>query len=148
MLQQQPPFWWLCMKGELLYLRIVSVWTVQITVVLHLLHKINMCNTSSCRKGNTRRKKLFDGIETNRSQGTQQNSYSISHLLGIVTTEWLPLWRCSHCSLVSDTVTTEQWLHRTLLQRLGRNLFTRHLVGNCTVTSWEDTRYPLYTVTV
>ena len=44
---------------------------------------------------------------------TQQNSYSISHLLGTVTTQWLPLWRCSHCSLVPDTVTTEQWLHRT-----------------------------------
>ena len=45
--------------------------------------------------------------------GTQQNSYSISHLLGTVTTQWLPLWRCSHCSLVPDTVTIEQWLHRT-----------------------------------
>ena len=44
---------------------------------------------------------------------TQQNSYSISHLLGTVTTQWLPLWRCSHCSLVPDTVTIEQWLHRT-----------------------------------
>ena len=44
---------------------------------------------------------------------TQQNSYSISHLLGTVTTQWLPLWRCSHCSLVSNTVTTEQWLQRT-----------------------------------
>ena len=44
---------------------------------------------------------------------TQQNSYSISHLLGTVTTQWLPLWRCSHCSLVPDTVTTEQWLHGT-----------------------------------
>ena len=44
---------------------------------------------------------------------TQQNSYSISHLLGTVTTQWLSLWRCSHCSLVPDTVTTEQWLHRT-----------------------------------
>ena len=43
----------------------------------------------------------------------QQNSYSISHLLGTVTTQWLPLWRCSYCSLVPDTVTTEQWLHRT-----------------------------------
>ena len=44
---------------------------------------------------------------------TQQNSYSITHLLGTVTTQWLSLWRCSHCSLVPDTVTTEQWLHRT-----------------------------------
>ena len=44
---------------------------------------------------------------------TQQNSYSISHLLGTVTTQWLPLWRCSHCSLVPDTVTTEQWLYQT-----------------------------------
>ena len=44
---------------------------------------------------------------------TQQNSYSISHLLGTVTTQWLPLWRCSYCSLVPDIVTTEQWLHRT-----------------------------------
>ena len=47
------------------------------------------------------------------ASATQQNSYSISHLLGTVTTQWLPLWRCSHCSLVPDTVTTEQWLHRT-----------------------------------
>ena len=45
--------------------------------------------------------------------GTQQNSHSISHLLGTVTTQWLPLWRYSHCSLVPDTVTTQQWLHRT-----------------------------------
>ena len=44
---------------------------------------------------------------------TQQNSYSVSYLLGTVTTQWLPLWRCSHCSLVPDTVTTEQWLHWT-----------------------------------
>ena len=44
---------------------------------------------------------------------TQQNSYSISHLTGTVTAQWLPLWQCSHCSLVPDTVTTEQWLHRT-----------------------------------
>ena len=34
---------------------------------------------------------------------TQQNSYSISHLLGTVTSQWLPLWQCSHCSLVPDT---------------------------------------------
>ena len=68
---------------------------------------------------------------------TQQNSYSISHLLGTVTTQWLPLWWCSHCSLVPDTVTTEQWLHRThtlfrypLLWDLCRSLSTRHLVGN------------------
>ena len=46
------------------------------------------------------------------ARSTQQNSYSISHLLGTVTTQRLPLWRCSHCSLVPDTVTTEQWLHR------------------------------------
>ena len=46
---------------------------------------------------------------------TQQNSNSISHLLGTVTTQWLPLWWCSHCSLVLDTVTTEQWLRRTHL---------------------------------
>ena len=38
--------------------------------------------------------------------GSQQNSYSISYLLGTVTTQWLPLWRCSHCSLVPNTVTT------------------------------------------
>ena len=44
---------------------------------------------------------------------TQQNSYSISHLPDTVTTQRLPLWRCSHCSLVPDTVTTKQWLHRT-----------------------------------
>ena len=69
---------------------------------------------------------------------TQQNSYSISHLLGTVTTQWLPLWKCSHCSLVPDTVTIEQWLHRThtLLgipycgTYICRNLSTRHLVGN------------------
>ena len=86
---------------------------------------------------------------------TQQNSYSISHLLGTVTTQWLPLWQCSHCSLVPDTVTTQQWLHRThtLLGihyhgGLCRNLSTRHLGGNCTVTTWADTRYPLHTVTV
>ena len=48
---------------------------------------------------------------------TQQNSYSICHLLGIVTTQWLPLWQCSDCSRVPATVTTEQWLHgkQTLL---------------------------------
>ena len=84
---------------------------------------------------------------------TQQNSYSISHLLGTVTRQWLPLWRCSHCSLVPDTVTTEQWLHRTHML-LGIHYhgtyveICRHLVGNCTVTTWEDTRYPLFTVTV
>ena len=29
------------------------------------------------------------------------------------TRQWLPLWRCSHCSLVPNTVTTEHWLHGT-----------------------------------
>ena len=62
----------------------------------------------------------------------------------------LPLWRCSRCSLVSDTVTAEQWLHgtHTLLgiQYHGayfRNMSTRHLVGNSMVTTWEGTGYPL-----
>ena len=50
---------------------------------------------------------------------TQENYYSISHLLGTVTTQWLPLWWCSHCSLVPDTVTTRQWLHWTHML-LGR----------------------------
>ena len=82
---------------------------------------------------------------------TQQNLYSICHLLCTVTTQWLPLWRCSHCSLVPDTVTTEHWLHQThvirylLLWGLCRNLSTRHLVGNCTVTTWEDTIGTRYT---
>ena len=50
--------------------------------------------------------------------------------------------------------TIEQWLHRTLVIRyplpwgLCRSLSTRHLVGNCTVTTWEDTRYLVHTVTV
>ena len=87
---------------------------------------------------------------------TQQNSYSISHLLGTVTTQWLPLWRCCHCSLVPDTVTTQQWLHRTHTL-LGIHyhgayveicLLYRYLVGNCMVTTWADTWYPLHTVTV
>ena len=55
----------------------------------------------------------FGSTEKHFRITTQQNSYSISHVLGTVTTQWLPLWRCSHCSLVPDTVTTEQWLHRT-----------------------------------
>ena len=92
--------------------------------------------------------------QENMCATTHQNSYSISHLLGTVTTQWLSLWRCSHCSLVPHTVTTEQWLHRTHVIRyplpwgLCRNLSTRHLVGNCIVTTWEDTRYLLHTVTV
>ena len=52
-------------------------------------------------------------MQKSMNWSTQQNSYSISHLLGTVTTQWLPLWRCSHCYIVPDTVTTEQWLHRT-----------------------------------
>ena len=71
------------------------------------------------------------------SMATQQNSYSISHLLGTVTSQLPPLWRCNHCSLVPNTVTTEQWLHWTHVIRyplpwgICRNLSTRHLVGNC-----------------
>ena len=95
-------------------------------------------------------------IMADHTKYTQQNSYSISHLLGTVTAQWLPLWRCSHCSLVPNTVTTEQWLYTSdthvirypLPWGLCRHLSTRHLVGSCTVTTWEDTRYPLYTVTV
>ena len=75
------------------------------------------CNvmTNSVRTGNFN---CVKNMHTRFASGsfafsTQQNSYSISHLLGTVTTQWLPLWRCSHCSLVPDTVTTEQWLHRT-----------------------------------
>ena len=56
---------------------------------------------------------------------TQQNYYNISHLLGTGTTQWLPLWRYSHCSLVPDTVTTGQWLHRT------HTLLGIHYYGVC-----------------
>ena len=86
-----------------------------------------------------------------QSSCTQQNSYSISHLLGTVTTQRLPLWRCSHCSLIPDTMTTEQCLHqtRTLLGIHYHGAFVEIcLVGNCTITTWEDTTYPLHTVTL
>ena len=46
------------------------------------------------------------------AKGTQQNSNSITQWLSLWRSQWLSLWRCSHCSLVPDTVTTEQWLHR------------------------------------
>ena len=57
--------------------------------------------------------KLFEGLVKVQCPGITANSYSISHQLGTVTTQWLPLWQCSHRSLVPDTVITEQWLHRT-----------------------------------
>ena len=82
------------------------------------------------------------------TQNTQQNSYSsISYLLGKVTTHWLPLWRCS---LVPDTMITDRThtLWSIHYHGASRNLSTRHLVGNCMVTTWEDTRYPLHIVTV
>ena len=60
----------------------------------------------------TKRRKEGTVLQQRVLQLQQQNSYSISHLLGTVTTQWLPLWWCSHCPLVPDTVTTEQWLHR------------------------------------
>ena len=50
-------------------------------------------------------------VRLSSSGSTHQNSYSISYLLGTMTTQWLPLWQCSHCYLVPDT--TEQWLHQT-----------------------------------
>ena len=87
---------------------------------------------------------------------THQNPYSISYLLGTVTTQWLPLWQCSHCSLFPArqcdywTVTTSDTrvISYPLPWGLCENLSTRHLVGNCTVTVWEDTRYPVHIVTV
>ena len=116
------------------------------TANFHLTSKMNvMSHTCVCAR------KCFN----THALLTQQNSYSISHLLGTVTTQWLSLWRCSHCSLVPDTVTTEQWLHRThtLLGIHYHGAYVeicllRHLVGNYTVTTWDDTRYLLHTVTV
>ena len=70
-----------------------------------------------------------------------------------MTTQWLIMWQCSRCFLVPNAVTTEQWLYWThiircpLLLGLCRNLSSRHLVGNCMVTTWEDTRHLLHTVT-
>ena len=72
-----------------------------------------------------------------------QNSYSISHLLDTVTTQWLPLWRCSHSSLVPDIVTTEQWLHRTHMllgihyhgAPIARSLHGKTLVGERIITT-------------
>ena len=71
-----------------------------------------------------------------------------SHLLGTVTTQWLPLWRCSRCSLVPDTrdcwtvtISDTHVIRYPLPWGLCRNLSTRYLVGNSIVTTWEDTRY-------
>ena len=62
-----------------------------------------------------------------------------------LTTWWLSLLPNPRC-----TMTTGQWLHCTLLtlgihypRGLCRNLATRHLVGNYTVTTWAATRYPI-----
>ena len=77
---------------------------------------------------------------------TQQNSYSISHLLGTVTTT------VTAYSLFSIPQHRDYWAVTTLDSHairyplpwgLCRNLSTRHLVGNCTVTTWMTlgTRY-------
>ena len=63
-----------------------------------------------------------------------------------------------HCSLIPgimatvyQTVTWLHWPHTLLMGiyylpwGLCRNLATRHLVGNSTVTTWADTRYPVFT---
>ena len=81
-----------------------------------LVHDYVVLDHKSRPKSQIKEKKTLSAILCEGHQPpkpTQQNSYSISHLLGTVTTRWLPLWRCSHCSLVPDTVTTYQWLHGT-----------------------------------
>ena len=101
------------------------------TILLYKWIDVNMMNTEKTNESITSRIHKHVKLTTHVNKThytclipTQQNSYSISHLLGTVTTQWLPLWRCSHCSLVPDTVTTdyslvpdtvttEQWLHRT-----------------------------------
>ena len=48
MLQQRLSFWWSCVEGKLLYLRIVSEQTAQITIAVHL-HK-HVCGISLYKK--------------------------------------------------------------------------------------------------
>ena len=83
-------------------------------VVWRFIHKILVKCDAICKKpvGCRKMQNWVFGLIL-KLKSTQQNSYSISHLLGTVTTQWLPLWQCSHCSLVPDSVTIEQWLHRT-----------------------------------
>ena len=96
-----------------------------------------------------------DNIDYSYSLHTQQNSYSISHLPGTVATTVMMY------SLFSNLQHRDYWrdywtlttlethvIRYPLPWGLYRNLSTRHLVGNCTITTWEDTRYPLHTVTV
>ena len=63
------------------------------------------------------------------------------------TTQWRPLWSCSHRSLVSDTMTTSEThiIRYPIPWGQCRNPSTRLLVGKCMVTTWEYTRYLLHT---
>ena len=84
---------------------------------------------------------------------TQQNSYSISHLQGTVTIQWLHsddevTVRPRHRDYWTVTTSDTHVIKYPLPWSLCRNMSTRHLVGNCMVTAWENTRYLLDTVTV
>ena len=53
-----------------------------------------------------------------------------------------------HCDYRTVTTSDTHIIRYPLPWGLCRNLSTRYLTGNCTVTTWEDTRYLLHTVTV
>ena len=60
MLQQQPPFWQSHMKGGILYLRFVSMWTAHITTATYSLHyDMNMCMIYKFKQKNLARNFLL-----------------------------------------------------------------------------------------
>ena len=75
---------------------------------------------------------------------TRHSDYTVT----TTVTMWSLFSSPWHCDYLTVTTSDTNVIRYPLPWGLYRNLSTRHLVGNSTVTTWEDTRYPLHTVTV
>ena len=69
---------------------------------------------------------------------TQENSYSISHLLGTVTEQW----RCNYCWQLPAA----QWLHCviTVLSAVNNGDYTVTVQSLCLVGYWWNRSFPVY----
>ena len=76
---------------------------------------------------------------------TDRKKKSHYRLMGLVIAQWLLQWRCTYRYLVQGVVTSGQWLHETQAAldiyypkaNVRRNLATRYLVANYTVTDGQ-----------
>ena len=105
------------------------------------------CSDNVCRPCRMIAPNSYTGKLLFRQSPTGHNDYTV------VTTVTMYMWSLSSSRSPTLWLLNSDYIRNTRYQvslpwDLCRNLSIRHLVGNCTVTTWEDTGYLLLTVTV